>query len=118
MAVPTSDGTRGTSSQKTARKQPENSQKTTRKPPEDHQKTARNGSRPPESARLSDRVLALLRRNPSASRREIAAILGTTRSTVRYRLDKLRAAGKIERVGPDKGGHWKVLSETATEPDR
>ena len=98
--------------------QPAIIQKTSRKPPKNVQKTARNGSRPPESARLSDRVLALLRRNPSASRREIAATLGTTRSTVRYRLDKLRAAGKIERVGPDKGGHWKVLGESATGPDR
>ena len=67
---------------------------------------------------LSDRILMLLRRNRSASRREIAATLGTTRSTVRYRLDKLRAAGKLERVGPDKGGHWKVLGESATEPDQ
>ena len=67
---------------------------------------------------LSDRILFLLRRNPSASRREIASTLGTTRSTVRYRLDRLREAGKLARIGPDKGGHWKVLGESATEPDR
>ena len=95
--------------------QPAISQKTTRKPPEDHQKAARNGRPSPESALLSDRILLLLRRNPSASRREIAATLGTTRSTVRYRLDKLRAAGKLARVGPDKGGHWKVLPVPHTE---
>ena len=57
-------------------------------------------------------------RNPSASRREIAATLGATRSTVRYGLDRLREAGKIERVGPDKGGHWRVLGESATECDQ
>lgn len=94
------------------------SQKTTGKPPEDHQKTAGNGHPSPESALLSDRILAFLRRNPSASRREIAAALGTTRSTVRYRLDRLREAGKIERIGPDKGGHWRVLGESATECDQ
>ena len=94
------------------------SQETTRKPPENDQQTTRNGHPPRESARLSDRILALLGQNPSASRREIAATLGTTRSTVRYRLDKLRAAGKVERVGPDKGGHWKVLDESATESDQ
>ena len=94
------------------------SQKTTRKPPEDHQGTGRNGHPSPESVLLSDRILLLLRRNPSASRREIAATLGTTPFTVRYRLDRLRDAGKIERVGPDKGGHWKVLGESATEPGR
>ena len=109
MAAPSSTETEGTRSPHSARKQPENRQKTTRKPPEDNQKTARNGHPSPESALLSDRILLLLRRNPSASRREIAATLGTTRSTVRYRLDRLREAGKIERVGPAKGGHWEVL---------
>ena len=93
-------------------------QKTTTKLPEDHQKTGRNGHPDPKSASLSDRILVLLRRNPSASRREIAVTLGTTRSTVRYRLDRLREAGKVERVGPDKGGHWKVLDDAATEYDR
>ena len=92
------------------------SQKTTRKPPENYQKTARNGHPSPESALLSDRILAILRQDPSTSRREIAAALGTTRSTVRYRLDRLREAGKVERVGPDKGGQWKVLGQPATGP--
>ena len=96
--------------------QPEHSQRTTRKAPENHQKTARNGHQPPQPLPLTDRILALLCQNPSASRRELAATLGTTESTVRYRLDRLRTAGKIARVGPDKGGHWKVLGDTAAEP--
>jgi len=82
------------SDQKTARKPPENSQKTTRKQPE----TA-----------LSDRIVDLLTQDPRASRTKIAGALGTSASTVRYHLDKLRSAGKLERVGPYKGGHWKVL---------
>ena len=97
--------------------QPESRQRTTRKPPGNHQKTARNENQPPEPLPLADRILTLLRQNPSASRRKIAATLGTTKSIVRYRLDKLRAAGKIARIGPDKGGHWKVLDDSATEPD-
>ena len=97
--------------------QPEQSQRTTRKAPDNHQKSARNDDQPPESLPLADRILALLRQNPCASRREIAATLGTTKSTVRYRLDKLRTAGKVARVGPDKGGHWKVLDDSASEPD-
>ncbi|WP_420464033.1 DUF4062 domain-containing protein [Candidatus Palauibacter sp.] len=91
---------------RSARKQPANNQQTTRKQPE----------KDDSNQKLADRVLALLRRNPSASRREIAATLGITESTVRYRLDKLRKAGKIERVGPDKGGHWKVLGDSASDP--
>ena len=83
--------------------QPENHQRTTRKPPGNHQKTARNEDQPPEPLPLADRILALLHQNPSASRRELAATLGTTKSIVRYRLDKLRSAGKIARVGSRQG---------------
>ena len=101
------DGTLLQNRQKTSQKR----RRTTRKAPEtrgNRQKTAR-------ILPLPDRILAALRQNPSASRRELAAVLGTTQSTVRYRLEKLRAAGRIERVGPDKGGHWRVLDVAHTE---
>ncbi len=100
-------------SQRTRAGQATQNPQATRKQPENHQKTARSYDQPPDSAPLAERILALLRRNPSASRRRIAATLGATESTVRYRLDRLRAAGKIARVGPDKGGHWKVLDGAA-----
>lgn len=99
-----------------AEPQPGEYQRTSRKPPENNQKTTRN-DHPPLAPPLTDRILALLRQNPTASRREIAATLRTTESTVRYRLDKLRVAGKIIRVGPDKGGQWKVLDDSTTEHD-
>lgn len=95
-----------------------NRQKTARnggRLPENHQKPTGTPRRLPESLPLPDRILAVLRRNPSTSRRKLAAALDTTQSTVRYHLDKLRAAGRIERVGPDKGGHWKVLDVRHTE---
>ena len=97
--------------------QPENDQKTARKRPENSQKTGGSEGQSPETPSLSHRILALLRQNPSAGRREVADALGTTQSVVRYRLDKLRAAGKIERIGPDKGGYWKVLGQSDAEPD-
>ena len=103
-------------------KHPENYQKTTRKPPDqtvqepqDNQNWGATARRQPEPLPLPDRILAVLRQNPSASRRELAAALATTPSTVRYQLDKLRRAGKIERIGPDKGGRWKVLDVPPTE---
>ena len=88
-------------------------------PPENSQKPAATARKQPEAEdsgrKLADRILAALRQDPSASRRELAAMLGTTEATVRYRLDKLRAEGKIERVGPDKGGRWRVLDVAHTE---
>ena len=35
--------------------------------------------------------------------------IGLSVAGVRKVLDKLRAAGRIRRVGPDKGGHWEII---------
>ena len=116
----------GETPQRTARKPPENStvhQKTARKQPETvgwqprhYQKSDTSGGITSETAPIPDRILSLLSSKPSAGRREIAAALASTESTIRYHLDKLRAAGKIERVGPDKGGHWRVRDDSGVDP--
>ena len=33
-------------------------------------------------------------------------------SVVRKHLDALKAKGVIERIGPDKGGHWEIVKES------
>ena len=98
----------------TSGRTPENIQTTNEEHPENRQKTTK---KTPEAPTLSDRIVALLRRNPSASRREIADTLNTTEPAVRYQLDKLRKAGRIERTGPRKGGYWKVLEGSAADAD-
>ena len=55
-------------------------------------------------------VLDLIRKNPSMSRKDIADKLGINESAIQKHLDVLKAKGVIKRVGPDKGGHWEVLS--------
>ena len=58
----------------------------------------------------TQRILAVLIQTPTASRRQIAESLGDiTADGVKYQLDKLKKEGQIQRSGPDKGGHWKVL---------
>jgi ATP-dependent DNA helicase RecG len=55
------------------------------------------------------RIFELLRESPSLSRRELAEILGDiTEDGVKYHLDKLKKEGKIERMGGDRGGYWKI----------
>ena len=112
--------------QRTARKPPENRpihDKTARKQPEtvgwqprQDQKSDISGETPPETAPIPDQILSHLSSKPSAGRREIAAALASTESTIRYHMDKLRAAGRIERVGPDKGGHWRVQDDSGASP--
>ncbi len=43
-------------------------------------------------------------------RKDIAEALGDiTEDGVKYHFNKLKKEGIIKRVGPDKGGHWKIL---------
>ncbi len=100
----------------TARKPPENRQKTTRNARRTTEITPGTSSTPPKSAPLTDRIVALLEQNPASSRRELATALDSTEARIRYRLDRLRAAGKIKRVGPDKGGYWAVSDKGTSDP--
>jgi ATP-dependent DNA helicase RecG len=56
--------------------------------------------------------MELLTKNPKASRAEIAEALGgITEDGIKYQLNKLKKLGKIERIGPDKGGYWKIIKQ-------
>ncbi|SFR61315.1 Fic family protein [Thiomicrospira sp. ALE5] len=72
---------------------PENPPAVTRKPPENHQK-----------------ILHALAHNPSASRKELSVSMDMTENQVRGVINKLRDAGIIRRVGPDKGGYWQIIT--------
>jgi Predicted transcriptional regulator containing an HTH domain and an uncharacterized domain shared with the mammalian protein Schlafen len=76
---------------------------TAQTPLKHRKKTAR---KPQES---DDVVLSLLRTEPSASIQHIAKTLDLSRQSVRWQIDKMKKAGRIRRVGSDKGGHWEVV---------
>lgn len=61
------------------------------------------------SMKSDERLLTLLKEFPSASLPRMAEGIGLSVAGVRKVLDKLRAKGRIRRVGPDKGGHWEVV---------
>jgi len=52
-----------------------------------------------------------LRTSPTLTLPELALHLGKSESAVERAVRKLRESGRMERVGPDKGGHWKVLDD-------
>ncbi len=56
-----------------------------------------------------DAVLELLRQQPELTSSKMAPLLGKSESAVKRAVRKLRESGRLERVGPDKGGHWKVI---------
>ena len=56
----------------------------------------------------TEKILKLIMDNPRISQDKIAEIVGITADGVFWNVKKLKAKGLIERVGPDKGGYWKV----------
>ena len=56
-----------------------------------------------------DRIIQILKEHPTYSTRIIAEIIGITPKAIEKHLAKLKADGIIQRIGPDKGGSWRVL---------
>jgi ATP-dependent DNA helicase RecG len=54
-------------------------------------------------------ILRLLREHPELSIAELAESLGKVPSTIERAIRKLRESGRLQRIGPDKGGHWQVI---------
>ena len=54
-------------------------------------------------------VLELLAAEPNLTARQLAARMGKSELTIHRAVRVLRESGRLERVGPDKGGHWKVI---------
>lgn len=54
-------------------------------------------------------VLRLLKSRPSPTVPELAQSLGKSERTAHRAIKLLREAGRLERVGPAKGGHWRVI---------
>ena len=61
------------------------------------------------SEKSSEKILNLLKVEPTLSAREMAAQLGISARGVEKQINLLKAAGKLRRVGPAKGGQWQLL---------
>lgn len=62
----------------------------------------------PQFDRVNDTVFSLIERDNKITANEISERLKMSVSTVRRRIKELRNNGKIERIGSDKTGHWKI----------
>jgi predicted HTH transcriptional regulator len=57
---------------------------------------------------VTGQMLALLAKEPRLSAKDIAGLLNTPRTIERF-LKALREPGRMQRVGSDKAGHWKII---------
>lgn len=61
-----------------------------------------------QSNDIRKEILEVLKNNGRITRKDLTIILNITEGSVRHHLNKLQEEGKIEHIGPDKGGYWKV----------
>ena len=64
------------------------------------------------SQKSSQKIIELIRQNPNITTSEMAEAIGVNRRTVAKITKTLQTKGIIQRVGPDKGGHWEIAEDS------
>jgi len=59
--------------------------------------------------KTADRIFGLLKDHPNLTQVGLVAALGISRQAIQKHIANLKAAGRLRRIGPDKGGHWEVV---------
>ena len=67
-----------------------------------------NPSVNPSVNSLDDQIVRLILENPQITYNKLSKITGKHRDTIREHLGKMQTEGLLTRIGPDKGGYWKV----------
>ncbi|MBU2564992.1 MAG: putative DNA binding domain-containing protein [Candidatus Thermoplasmatota archaeon] len=58
------------------------------------------------------KILSLIRENSHISKKEMAESIGISTTAIDKNITSLKKKGLLKRVGPDRGGYWKVLEKT------
>lgn len=66
-------------------------------------------SSPKSSPKTEQQIMELMRKNASITTEQLGEALGITKRAVLKQIGKLKDQGRLQRVGPAKGGHWEVL---------
>ena len=65
------------------------------------------------SEKSSEKILTLLQATSDMTTKELAEHLGIGQRAVEKQIVKLKREGRLQRIGPDKGGHWQVQVQKA-----
>ena len=58
-----------------------------------------------------EKILEAIKSNPKITQNELMEVTSLTRRGVEWNLAKLKEKGIIKRIGPAKGGYWKVIEK-------
>ena len=73
------------------------------------QKTAQKATQ--KKPTTAQKILDAMASDPASTREAIANVVGITPDGAKYHIKRLQEAGRLRRIGPDKGGHWEVVEE-------
>ena len=54
-------------------------------------------------------IIEIIKRNPYVTARELSPLIGISHRKIQKNMAKLKEYGIIERIGPAKGGYWKII---------
>ena len=57
------------------------------------------------------RILNIITENNQITAEELVEIVGINLRNIKQNISKLKHNGSLQRIGPDKGGYWKVISK-------
>ena len=60
------------------------------------------------SEKTSNRIISLIKENKHITTKEIADVLNLSTRAVEKHISILKKEKELKRIGPDKGGYWKV----------
>lgn len=63
------------------------------------------------SKKSSEKILRMMSEQPTITTAVIAQKIGISMRAVDKQIAKLKASGRLQRIGADKGGHWEVINE-------
>ena len=56
-----------------------------------------------------EQIYILIENNPSITRKQLVEATGKASSYIQRCINQLKETKRIQRVGPDKGGHWEII---------
>ena len=55
------------------------------------------------------KILELVNENPYISKREMSEEIGISTTAIDKNISTLKNKGLLKRIGPARGGHWKII---------
>lgn len=68
------------------------------------------------SEKSSEKILQYLKVEPTLSAKALAKKMGISSRAIEKQIDLLKKDGRLSRIGPAKGGSWKVIDITHERP--